>query len=255
MPFRTLIVDDEPPARARIRALLAEEADLEVVGECEDGLAAVEAIEDLKPDLVFLDVQMPELDGFGVIEAVGPERMPATLFVTAYARHAVHAFDVNAVDYVLKPFDADRFRKALAKVRQRLSSVAAGPVSEPSGHLRTLLEDVRSGNPHPERILVRTGDHHLLLKVEDIRWIEAEDNYIRLHLRTGEKHLLRHTLGRFLQRLDPKRFRRIHRSAVVNLDCIKELQPWFHGDSMVHLDDGTTLTLTRTHRQGLLEKG
>lgn len=253
MPYRTLIVDDEPPARARIRALLSEEPDLEVVGECEDGPSAVEAIDELKPDLVFLDVQMPDLDGFGVIEAVGPERMPATLFVTAYARHAVRAFDVNAVDYVLKPFDSDRFKQALKKVKQRLAQVPAGE-GEPSGRLRSLLGEVREEGAFPERILVRSGEHHLLLKVGEIRWIEAEDNYIRLHMRAGEKHLLRHTLSRFLQRLDPARFRRIHRSIIVNLDCIKELQPWFHGDYLVHLDDGTTLTLTRTHREALLEK-
>jgi two-component system LytT family response regulator len=196
---------------------------------------------------------MPDLDGFGVIEAVGPERMPATLFITAYARHAVRAFDVNAVDYVLKPFDSDRFKKAVQKVKQRLSS-AAEERDEPTGRLRSLLGEVREEGEYPERILVRSGEHHLLMKVGDIRWIEAEDNYIRLHLRGGEKHLLRHTLSRFLQRLDPKRFRRIHRSIIVNLDCIKELQPWFHGDYLVHLDDGTTLTLTRTHREALLEK-
>lgn len=253
MTFRTLIVDDEPPARARIRALLADESDIEVVGECEDGPSAVDAIDELRPDLVFLDVQMPDLDGFGVIEAVGPERMPATLFVTAYARHAVQAFDVNAVDYILKPFDRDRFKQALKKVKQRISD-GKEPQAGPPGRLRSLIGEVREEGEFPERILVRAGEHHLLLKVADIRWIEAEDNYIRLHMRGSEKHLLRHTLSRFLQRLDPKRFRKIHRSIIVNLDCIKELQPWFHGDYLVHLDDGTTLTLTRTHREALLEK-
>jgi two-component system LytT family response regulator len=253
MTFRTLIVDDEPPARAHLRQLLAGDEDIEIVGECEDGLAAVEAIKSLQPDLVFLDVEMPELDGFGVINAIGQDRMPATLFITAFARHAVQAFDVNAVDYLLKPFDGDRFRMALSKVKQRLVDARA-PQAGPLDRLRSLLESEATEQTYPERILVRTGEHHLLLKVTDIRWIEAEDNYVRLHMRDSETHLLRHTLSRFLQRLDPRSFRRIHRSIIVNLECIKEIQPWFHGDFLVHLDDGTTLTLTRTHREALLDK-
>ncbi|HJV22289.1 MAG TPA: response regulator transcription factor, partial [Holophagaceae bacterium] len=188
MPYRTLIVDDEPPARLRIRALLADEKDIEIVGEAEDGPTAVEAIERLRPDLVFLDVQMPELDGFGVIEAVGPEKMPCPVFVTAYARHALKAFDVNAVDYILKPFDAERFRKALGKAKARLGE--PGPAQE---RLENLLEDVRKTGEYPERILVKIGAGQQLVKVADIHWIEAEDNHIRLHLAQGS-HLIRHTL-------------------------------------------------------------
>lgn len=248
MPFRTLIIDDEPPARLRIRALLADEKDIEIVGEAEDGPSAVEAIERLRPDLVFLDVQMPELDGFGVIEAVGPERMPCPVFVTAYARHALKAFDVNAVDYILKPFDAERFRKALGKAKARLGE----PKDPSTERLEHLLEDVRQPGEYPERILVKIGAGQQLVKVADIRWIEAEDNHIRLHLASGT-HMIRHTLREFLKRLDPGMFRQIHRSTIVNMAHIRELQPWFHGDYLVHMVDGTTLTLTRTHRSALLQ--
>lgn len=248
MLYRTLIVDDEPPARQRIRSLLAEDREIEIVGEAEDGPSAVEAIERLNPDIVFLDVQMPELDGFGVIEAVGPQKMPCPVFVTAYARHALKAFDVNAVDYILKPFDADRFRRALGKAKGRAGD-AQGPTAE---RLEHLLEDVRQPGDYPERILVKIGTSQQLIKVADIRWIEAEDNHIRLHLAQGS-HLIRHTLRDFLKRLDPSQFRQIHRSTIVNMAFIRELQPWFHGDYLVHMTDGTTLTLTRTHRSALME--
>jgi two-component system LytT family response regulator len=248
MPYRALIIDDEPPARLRIRSLLSEDRDVEVVGEAEDGPSAVEAIEKYNPDIVFLDVQMPELDGFGVIEAVGPQKMPCPVFVTAYARHALKAFDVNAVDYILKPFDADRFRKALAKAKHRVGEARHASTER----LEHLLEDVRQKGEYPERILVKIGAGQQLVKVSDIRWIEAEDNHIRLHLAQGS-HLIRHTLRDFLKRLDPDQFRQIHRSTIVNMAHIRELQPWFHGDYLVHLTDGTTLTLTRTHRNALLQ--
>ncbi len=248
MPYRALIIDDEPPARLRIRSLLNEDREVEVVGEAEDGPSAVEAIEKYNPDIVFLDVQMPELDGFGVIEAVGPQKMPCPVFVTAYARHALKAFDVNAVDYILKPFDADRFRKALAKAKHRVGEARHASTER----LEHLLEDVRQKGEYPERILVKIGAGQQLVKVSDIRWIEAEDNHIRLHLSQGS-HLIRHTLRDFLKRLDPEQFRQIHRSTIVNMAHIRELQPWFHGDYLVHLTDGTTLTLTRTHRNALLQ--
>lgn len=248
MPYRALIIDDEPPARLRIRALLSEDREVEVVGEAEDGPSAVEAIERFHPDIVFLDVQMPELDGFGVIEAVGPQKMPCPVFVTAYARHALKAFDVNAVDYILKPFDAERFRKALAKAKHRVGEAR----NTSTERLEHLLEDVRQKGEYPERILVKIGAGQQLVKVSDIRWIEAEDNHIRLHLPQGS-HLIRHTLRDFLKRLDPEQFRQIHRSTIVNMAHIRELQPWFHGDYLVHLTDGTTLTLTRTHRNALLQ--
>ena len=246
MNIRALIVDDEPLARQRLRDLLADESGIEVVGECGDGSSAVLAIETQTPDLVFLDVQMPELDGFEVIESVGADRMPATLFVTAHDRHALKAFEVHAIDYLLKPFDRKRFHEALERAR-----IWVGRSQEAPGRMASLLQDVQDSRPPMERILVRSGDHHLLLKTSDIQWIEAEDNYVRLHVE-GTSYLVRQTMGRMLERLDPARFKRIHRSSIVNLDCVKELRPWFHGDYMVLLSDGTKLTMPRTYRDQIV---
>ena len=240
MPLRALIVDDEDLARQRIRHLLQKEPDVEVVGECAHGVEAVRAIESLSPDLVFLDIQMPELDGFGVIEAVGADRMPATLFVTAFDQHALRAFEVHALDYLLKPFDPERFSAALDRVRRWC---ATGGRPDLSG----LLEGLRRERPWLDRILVRQGDRHVLLRCGHIQWIEAEDNYVRLHVE-GTSFLLRQTMAGILQRLDPAQFRRIHRSAIVNLDFIRELQPWTSGDHLVLMKDGTKLTLSRTYR-------
>ena len=246
MNIRALIVDDEPLARQRLRDLLAGESGIEVVGECGDGGSAVVAIETQTPDLVFLDVQMPELDGFEVIESVGADRMPATLFVTAHDRHALKAFEVHAIDYLLKPFDRKRFHEALERARIWVGRSQEGPA-----RMASLLQDVQDSRAPMERILVRSGDHHLLLKTSDIQWIEAEDNYVRLHVE-GTSYLVRQTMGRMLERLDPARFKRIHRSSIVNLDCVKELRPWFHGDYMVLLSDGTKLTMPRTYREQIV---
>ena len=240
MLLRALIVDDEDLARQRIRHLLQKEPDVEIVGECAHGVEAVRAIESLSPDLVFLDIQMPELDGFGVIEAVGADRMPATLFVTAFDQHALRAFEVHALDYLLKPFDPERFRAALDRAR-RWCATGGRP------DLEGLLEGVRRERPWLDRILVRQGDRHVLLRCGHIQWIEAEDNYVRLHVE-GTSFLLRQTMAGILQRLDPAQFRRIHRSAIVNLDFIRELQPWTSGDHLVLMKDGTKLTLSRTYR-------
>lgn len=240
MPLRALIVDDEDLARQRIRHLLQKEPDVEVVGECAHGVEAVRAIESLVPDLVFLDIQMPELDGFGVIEAVGADRMPATLFVTAFDQHALRAFEVHALDYLLKPFDPERFHAALERAR-RWCATGGRP------DLAGLLEGLRKERPWLDRILVRQGERHVLLRCGHIQWIEAEDNYVRLHVE-GTSFLLRQTMAGILQRLDPAQFRRIHRSAIVNLDFIRELQPWTSGDHLVLMKDGTKLTLSRTYR-------
>jgi two-component system LytT family response regulator len=242
MTFRALIVDDEILARQRIRQMLQGETDIEVVQECSNGLEAVEAIEQAQPDLVFLDIQMPELDGFGVLEAVGPDRMPATIFITAYDQYAVHAFDVNAVDYLLKPFDKERFQKTLQRIRE-----GKGKPAGEQRKMEDLLTEVRKDQPFLERILVRVGERQALLKVSQVQWVEAEDNYVRLHVEGGS-HLLRQTMNAMSQKLDPHQFRRIHRSAIVNMDYIKELQPWSSGDYLVIMRDGTRLTLSRTYR-------
>jgi two-component system LytT family response regulator len=245
MNLRALVVDDEALARQRIRHLLRRAADIEVAAECANGLEAVQAIENLAPDLVFLDIQMPELDGFGVVEAVGAERMPPTLFITAYDQHALQAFEVHALDYLLKPFSPERFHQALARARRwciQQQPADKGP------DLESLLATLRKEQPYVDRLLVRQGERHMLVRTAALQWVEAEDNYVRLHV-DGTSHLLRQTMTGLLAKLDPAQFRRIHRSAIVNLDCIKEFQPWTGGDHLVIMRDGTRLTLSRTFRE------
>jgi two-component system LytT family response regulator len=240
--IRVLIVDDEALARQRIRQLIADEAGFDVIGEAGNGVEAVTLIESLGPDLVFLDIQMPLLDGFGVIDAIGADNMPATLFVTAYDAHAVKAFEVHAIDYLLKPFDRDRFRRALAWARERTH-----PVAKDEGACKPLLSEIDTGQPRPDRFLVKSGDRWLMVKCADIQWIDAEGNYVRLHV-DGACHMLRHTMAEVLSRLDGAQFKRIHRSTIVNLDYVRDLQPWTGGDLTVFLRDGTRLTLSRTYR-------
>ncbi|HEX7118161.1 MAG TPA: LytTR family DNA-binding domain-containing protein [Longimicrobiales bacterium] len=241
MKIRTLIVDDEPPARRRIRSLLEAEPDILVVGQCGDGRKAIEAIENVEPDLVFLDVQMPEADGFEVIAAVGAERMPATIFVTAYDEFAVRAFEVHALDYLLKPFDRERFRDALSRARARLldrSDDALGP------RLLRLLADL----PRPaylERVPVRAGGRIRFLAADEIDYVTAEGNYARLH--AGERsYLIRETLTALEGKLEPGRFLRVHRSCIVRLERVKELESLFQGEYMMVLEDGTRLRSGRS---------
>jgi len=243
--IRCLIVDDEPLARERLRRLALEHPDLEIAGECANGLEAVAAIETLTPDLVFLDIQMPELDGFGVIEAVGPERMPTTLFVTAYDQFAMKAFDVHALDYLLKPYDPERFALALERARTWIQGR-----SRPS--MAPLLKEIQSSRPPRERLLVKDGSGYAFVRPQAIQWLEAEDNYVRIHVE-GTSHLVRQTMAGMVEQLNPARFRRIHRSAIVNLDYIQHLEPSPGGDFLVTMRDGTQLTLSRTYRGQLGE--
>ena len=247
MTIKTLIVDDEPLARQRIRSLIASEAGFEVIGEAGNGLEAVTLIESLKPDLVLLDIQMPELDGFGVIEAIGAEDMPPTLFVTAYDAHALMAFDVHAIDYLLKPIDKDRFHQALAWVREH--PPVAGSNDE---RLMSLLAELTPAETRPDRIMLKTGDRWVLVRTNTIQWVQAEEDYIRLHV-DGVSYLLRHTMSWMLSRLDQSQFKRIHRSTIINLDFVQELQPWSKGDALVVMVDGTRLTLSRTYRSAFAE--
>ncbi len=249
MPLRVLIVDDEPLGRQRLRALLEAEADVEVVGECVDGAAAVAALRQERPDLVFLDVHMPELDGFGVLAALGQDRPAGVIFVTAYDKYALRAFDVHALDYLLKPFDRDRFQSALERARARIAQVQTAEVGE---QLRALLEETRPGKKYLDRVVIKSPSRVFFLRVEEIDWVEAAANYLRLHVGT-EAHLLRETMSGLEARLDPEKFLRIHRSTIVNIERIRELQPWFHGDYIVLLRDGTKLTLSRSYRQKLQE--
>ena len=248
--IRTLIVDDESLARERLKRFLASERDLELVGECAAGDEAVATIRTLRPDLVFLDIQIPELDGFGVLKAVGVAEMPAVIFVTAYDRYALQAFDVNALDYLLKPYNRERFRKAVERARSHLSNGAKG---ELDARLLSLLENFKAEPPrHVERLMIKSSGRVFFLRTEELDWIEAEGNYVRLHA-GRESHLLRETMNRLASKLDPDKFLRIHRSTLVNIERIKELQPLFSGDYVVILRDGKQLTLSRSYRDKLLE--
>ena len=248
--MRVLIVDDEPLARERIRDLLRAEGDVRRVEECGNGEEAVEAIQARPPDLVFLDVQMPGLDGFGVLERLPPGPMPLVVFVTAYEQHAVRAFEVHALDYLLKPFDPQRFAATLSRVRTRLGHGTRDEVAEA---VRALLAEARDRLPAAPAVLsVRAGDRIVPIRVDEIDWVEAEGNYVRLHRGTSS-HLLRETMAALEQSLDARRFRRIHRSAIVNVDRIAELVPWFGKDFKVILRDGTELTLSRSYVDRLPE--
>ncbi len=245
MSIRVLIVDDEPLARERIRTLLREEADVEIVGECGDGPAAVEAVRRLQPDLLLLDVQMPGMDGFGVLRALEPTRCPEVIFVTAYDRHAVKAFEVHAVDYLLKPFKPARIREALRRARERLAQRRGGTTSE---NLAALLAALQPARPYLSRIAVKSGDRTIFVKASEIEYAEAAGNYVVLH--TGrENHVIRETLGALEYQLDPRRFVRINRSTLVNIEQIRELQPAFKGEHVVVLRNGKSLPLTRGVRE------
>lgn len=249
---RALVVDDEPLARARMRTLLADHPDVQIIAECGNGADAILAIEKLSPELVFLDIQMPELDGFGVIEAVGAERMPMVIFVTAYDEYAVQAFEVHALDYLLKPVERERFAAALERAKTKLAAPAS-PLSEGSpdrAQFQALLEHLGRRQRRDVRLAIKVDGRLLMLRTADIDWIEAVDNHARIHV-GPEAHLVRDTLTRLEQRLPSARFLRIHRSTIVNTDRVKELQPWFQGDFVVVLHDGSRHTSGRSYRQRL----
>jgi len=245
--LRVLIVDDEPIARRGIRSRLESQPDVEIVGECANGLEAVAAIEKRSPDLVFLDVQMPEMDGFEVIRAVGVEHMPAVVFVTAYDQYALRAFEVHAVDYLLKPFDEERFGHALQHARAQVERAVPRSLD---AHLRALLEEHLVGRKHLERMVVKSGGRIFFLEVADIEWIEAADNYVELHV-GKQSHLVRHTLASLETRLDPGQFVRIRHSTIVNVRKIKELRPSSGGEYEVVLLSGSVLESSRRYRKKL----
>ena len=240
--IRVVIADDEPLARERIRTLLESHLDFALVAECGDGEEAVRVLAEEKPDLVFLDVQMPELDGFGVINAFSSAQRPWVVFITAYDEHAVRAFEVNAIDYLLKPVEPKRFEAAILRVRERL----AQPPADRDAALEAVLAELRKSKGHAARLVVRDGSKVSFVRTEEIDWIDAAGNYARLHL--GETvHLLREPLKVLESRLDPERFLRVHRSAIVNLERIASVEPYFHGEYVLTLKGGTRLTSSRTH--------
>jgi two-component system LytT family response regulator len=227
-----MIVEDEPLGRAVIRELLKSHSEVRLVGECANGHEAIDMIQKNRPDLLFLDVRMPELDGFDVISSLPANHIPAIVFVTAYDEYAVRAFEVSAVDYLLKPFDRERFQRAIERVKTHLRPEAG---DEPK---------------YPERLMVRSSGRIIFVRTEEVDWIESEGNYVKLHVRK-ESHLMRTTISELEEHLDPSRFARIHRCHIVNIDRIRELRPWWHGEYQVLLKDGTQLVLSRTFRDRL----
>ena len=248
--IKVLVADDEPLARERLAGLLSQEPDIEVVGQARDGEEAVTAIHDDSPDLVFLDVQMPQMSGFDVIEAVGSDRMPLVIFVTAYDQHALKAFQVRALDYLLKPFDRERFKDALGRARKQLERDENGDLGR---RLLALVKDLRRDQPKSDRLVVKSGGRLFFLRTDEIDWVEAAGNYVRLHVGPGS-HLLRETMNAIEGRLDPEKFFRIHRSRIVNMERIQELQPWLNGEYAVLLRTGTRLTLSRGYREKLQDR-
>jgi two-component system LytT family response regulator len=248
--IRVVIVDDEPLARSRLRALLKHDPDIEIVAECVDGFEAIPVIQDEQPDLVFLDIQMPEKDGFGVVEEIGIERMPIVIFVTAYDQHALRAFQVHALDYLLKPFDEKRFGEALQRAKNQIRNARGSADGDLRNRLLSMMEDWKRQARYLERIMIKAGGRLSFLKTAELDWIKAEGNYVRLHA-GGASYLLRETVNNFEAQLDPEKFLRIHRSTIVNIERVKEIQQMFHGEYRVILDDGTQLKLGRNYRKNL----
>lgn len=246
MSVRVVLVDDEPLARERLRSLLKAETDIDLIAECVDGPNAIAVLSSERPDLVFLDVQMPGMDGFEVLQALDPACMPAVVFVTAYDHYALHAFDVHALDYLLKPFDRQRFATALERARLDLRV-------EPGGRqILELLADLRREKRVLQRIVVKATGRVFFLRPAEVDWMEAAGNYVRLHV-GKETYLVRDTMKNMEERLDPDSFVRIHRSRIVNLDRVRELLPWFHGEYVVVLESGEQLTTSRRHSIRLQE--
>jgi two-component system, LytTR family, response regulator len=249
-PLRILIIDDEPRARGLIRKMLVGEASIEIVGECGDGYQAIEAIKAKAPDLIFLDVQMPEIDGFAVLRQLPQEAVPSVVFVTAFDRYAIRAFEEHAVDYLLKPFDKERFRRTLEHARQRIAEQRS---SRQTDAVVRLLAQAKESRKFVDRITVKKNGRMLLLSVREIDWIEAQDNYVLLHGRDGS-YLLRQTLTNLEARLDPDLFIRVHRGAMINIDGLAQFTPEFHGGYRLDLKSGKQLTLSRGYRDKFFAK-
>jgi two-component system, LytTR family, response regulator len=245
--IRAVIVDDELLARKFIRRMLKHEADWELVGEASNGREAVETIRTQKPDIVFLDVQMPEMDGFAVLEQLGLGQLPDIVFTTAYESYAIRAFELHALDYLLKPFDQQRFRDAIRHAKERLHSRQQ---EDGRRQIGALLERINSRQPYLDRLIIKADGRITFLNTQEIDWIEADDKYVHLHTGKGAR-MVRQTLSAMETQLDPARFVRIHRSTMVNIERIKELQPLFNGEYSLHLEDKTRLTLSRTYKDKL----
>jgi two-component system LytT family response regulator len=247
---RVVIADDEPLVRRGLRTFIEAQPGLTIVGEARNGAEAVDVIRAQRPDLLFLDVQMPELDGFGVLEALAGEPLPAIIFVTAYDEYAIRAFDVHAVDYLLKPFDEERFQVALGRARARLGADSTNRLDE---RIEAVLAELRSREQFADRLLVKGEGRVAVVQVDEVDWIEAADNYARVHTARG-RFMAREPIKALEAKLDPRRFARVHRSAIVNLARVRELQPMFGGEYVVILSTGAKLTLSRGYRDAFRER-
>ena len=247
--IRVVIADDELLARKFIRRMLKQDAEVEIVAECSNGADAVVAIRKETPDLVFLDVQMPEMDGFAVLDAVRLDHLPEIVFTTAYESYAIRAFELHALDYLLKPFDQVRFKAALKYAKERFQSQHE---EDKRLQVGTLLESIRAQQEYLDRIIIRADGRITFLQTREIDWLEADDKYVHLHTGKGAR-MVRQTLSAMESQLDPKKFLRVHRSTMVNVDRIKELQPLFNGEHSIILEDGTRLTLSRKYKDKLFE--
>ena len=249
--IRTLVVDDEPIARLAITRLLSGDADIELVGECGDGASALQAIRALAPELVFLDVQMPAMTGIDVIAQIGHERLPATVFVTAYERYAIRAFEANAVDYLIKPFSRERFRAALERVKRRQLTSDAALEHAASKQVLRALDELRREQDYLERIPVPVDEHLVFVDVRDVDWIEANRNLVRVHV-GKQVHEIRETMMALEARLNPRHFVRVHRSAIVNVSRIAAIHPWFNGHHVLMLSGGQQLRMSRYQHEAFL---
>jgi two-component system, LytTR family, response regulator len=248
MSLRVLIADDEAPARRKVRAFLAGKENILIMGEAANGLETVDAIQRLRPDLVFLDIQMPGMNAFEVISAIGADAMPAIVLVTAYDKYAIEAFEVEAIDYLLKPVREDRFDRALKRAIERINAR-----NSDADRFTRLLDRVQPDAQYLQRLVVREGERLFLVPTNQIVRASADGNYVCLHTSEGS-HMVRETISRLETRLDPKQFARIHRSEIVNIDCIKEIRAWFHGDYIIVLRNGQECHLSRRFKSRLLDE-
>ena len=246
MTARVLIVDDEPLPRERLRTLLADHEEVEVLGECADGESAVQAILSQRPDLVLLDIKMPELDGFGVVEALDGETLPAIIFVTAYDEYAIRAFEVDAVDYLLKPINPERFARSIARALAQIER----PAPDASRRLQDFVARVERERGFRSRFVVRDRAKLSFVRAEEVDWIDSASNYVRLHV-GGKANFVRETMKSVEARLDPERFVRVHRSLIINIDRVLSIEPTSHGEYLVTMRDGARLTTSRTHSDRL----
>jgi len=249
MTITVLVVDDEPLARSAIVRLLRDDPEIEILGECGDGVSAVQAIRNQSPDLVFLDIQMPGIQGMDVVATIGAARMPATVFVTAFEHYAVKAFEANAVDYLVKPFSRQRFTETLQRAKARLSALAVHAAG--GSGIQQVLDALRQRDNYLKRIPVRTDEHVVFVDVDDIVWIKADGNLVQIHA-SDRQYELRETMAGLAERLNPNQFARIHRSAIINVRRVQAIHPWFNGHHVVTMDTGQKLRMSRYQHEAFL---